>query len=171
MVETNLTYRKADARDFQQLKALGLQSYTEYQQVLSDDNWQKLNTILHSDQNLDDLMQQSTVFVCEHEAAIVGMIYLVASGNPTKLFKSEWSYIRFLGVRPEYRGKGIGKVLTEQCIDHAIANGEKQLALHTGEFMHAARAIYEKRGFQIVEEIEYFGKRYWIYLLELNRDE
>ena len=78
-----------------------------------------------SDQNLTNLIRQSAVFVCEHEAKIVGMIYLVPSGNPTEFFKKEWSYIRFLGVHTKYRGLKIGKKLTEMCIAAAKKNKEK----------------------------------------------
>ena len=76
------------------------------------------------------------------------MIYLVSSGNPTKLFKENWSYIRFLGVNTKYRGNGIGKKLTELCIENAKETNEKHIALHTSEFMDSARKIYEKIGFR-----------------------
>jgi len=121
-----------------------------------------------SDQNLTNLIRQSAVFVCEHEAKIVGMIYLVPSGNPTGFFKKEWSYIRFLGVHTNYRGLGIGKKLTEMCIETAKKNSEKYIALHSSEFMQAARALYEKKGFGIVREIKHFGKQYYIYVMNLE---
>lgn len=34
--------------------------------------------------------------------------------------------------------------------------------------MDLAKAIYEKRGFTKTKEIEYLGKRYWIYLFYLK---
>ena len=52
-------------------------------------------------------------------------------------------------------------------MEHAKETNETYIALHTSEFMDAARAIYEKKGFKKKKEIEYLGKRYWIYLLEL----
>ena len=87
------------------------------------------------------------------------MIYIVPSGNPTELFKEDWSYIRFLGVNTKYRGNGIGKKLTDLCLEYAKETNEKYIALHTSEFMDSARAIYEKRGFTKTEEIEYLGKK------------
>ncbi len=165
---TELKYRQSSIADFQQLKSLGIESYTEFSKVLTEENWAKMNSFLQSDQNLTNLINQSNVFVCEHKAEIVGMIYLVPSGNPTKFFKKEWSYIRFLGVHTKYRGFGIGKKLTEMCMAAAKKNKEKHIALHSSEFMHSARAIYEKRGFNIVKEIEYLGKQYYIYVLSLE---
>jgi len=45
---------------------------------------------------------------------------------------------------------------------------EKTIALHTSEFMDAARHIYEGLGFIMVKEIPpRYGKRYWLYRLDL----
>jgi ribosomal protein S18 acetylase RimI-like enzyme len=73
-----------------------------------------------------------------------------------------------VGVDPAYRGQGIAKTLTKMCIDHARYNNEKTIALHTSEFMGPARHIYESMGFKVQYEIPLFGKRYWIYKLDLE---
>lgn len=167
-METTLTYRKANFSDFKQLKSLGIESYSEFSKVLTPQNWSRMDYFLKNDNLLTTLIEQSTVFVCENKSGIVGMIYLVSSGNPTDLFQENWSYIRFLGVQTKFRGNGIGKKLTELCIQHAKQNNERHIALHTSEFMNSARTIYEKKGFRKTKEIEFFGKRYWIYVLNLN---
>lgn len=154
--------------DFNQLKTLGIESYSEFSKVLTTTNWNKMNSFLESSENLTKLIEQSTVFVCEYSTEIIGMIYLVPSGNPTELFQKDWSYIRFLGVKTNFRGNGIGKKLTVLCIEYAKETKEKYMALHTSEFMDAARTIYEKRGFRRTKEIEYLGKRYWIYLFDIS---
>ena len=161
-------YRKADISDFDKLKSLGKESYTEFSKVLTKDHWDTMNSYLESDEGLTKLIGQSVVYVCQNESEIVGMIYLVSSGNPTELFKDHWSYIRFLGVNTKFRGNGIGKKLTDLCIEYAKATNETHIALHTSEFMDSARVIYEKRGFKKTKAIEYLGKRYWIYVLDLN---
>ena len=167
-MKVDLIYRKASLSDFDKLKSLGIESYAEFSKVLTKTNWDKMNSFLESNNNLTNLINQSTVFVCEKESEIIGMIYLVPSGNPTELFQENWSYIRFLGVNTKFRGNGIGKKLTDLCIEYAKENNEKYISLHTSEFMNSARAIYEKRGFKETKEIEYLGKKYWIYLYELN---
>lgn len=74
-----------------------------------------------------------------------------------------------VAVNPKYRGHGISKKLTQNCIVYATKNGETTIALHTSEFMNAARYIYESLGFERIKELEpLFGKRYWLYQLELN---
>lgn len=169
-MRTDLTYRKANTYDFDKLKSLGIESYSEFSKVLTRTNWNKMNSFLESNENLTKLITQSTVFVCEKELEIIGMIYLVPSGNPTELFQENWSYIRFLGVNTKFRGNGIGKKLTDLCMEYAKDTNEKYISLHTSEFMDSARAIYEKKGFKKTKEIEYLGKKYWIYLYELNKN-
>ena len=96
------------------------------------------------------------------------MAYVIPKGNPTDIFQEDWSYIRMVGVNPNYNGNGIGKRLTQLCIDHAKETGENVVALHTSEFMDAARHIYESMGFKQIRELEpRLGKRYWLYQLEL----
>ncbi len=169
-MRTELIYRQATLDDFEQLKSLGVESYSEFSEVLTSSNWNKMNSFLESNENLTKLIEQSTVFVCENDTNIIGMIYLVPSGNPTELFEENWSYIRFLGVNTAFRGNGIGKVLTYLCITHAKETNGNYIALHTSEFMDSARAIYEKKGFRKTKEIEFLGKRYWIYLFGLDEN-
>lgn len=98
------------------------------------------------------------------------MAFLVPNGRPTDLFDAAWSYIRMVGVDPGSTGNGIAKRLTTMCIDHAHRTGERYIALHTSEFMDAARHIYEGFGFKVVRSLTRYDKQYWIYLLDLNTD-
>jgi ribosomal protein S18 acetylase RimI-like enzyme len=96
------------------------------------------------------------------------MAFIVLSGNPTEIFQSNWSYIRFVSVHPNHSGKGIGKYLTQLCIDFAKQNNEQTVVLHTSEFMNKARHIYESLGFAILKELEpRLGEKYWLYTLTL----
>jgi ribosomal protein S18 acetylase RimI-like enzyme len=165
----NLTYRKASIADEAQQKEVMILAYSQYSTVLTPDNWEKLNTNLHSDERFRELIHQSTGFVCCDGDKIVGAAYLVSNGHPTPLFQSDWSYIRMVGVIPGYGGHGIAKTLTKLCVELAKETGENIIALHTSEYMDAARHIYEKLGFSVLKEIDpILGKRYWIYTLELS---
>lgn len=97
------------------------------------------------------------------------MAFLIPKGNPSDIYDKDWCSIRFVTVDPDFGGQGIGRKLTTICIDRAIQNGEKIIALHTSELMNNARHIYESLGFKIVREIDpRLGKRYWLYLLQLG---
>jgi ribosomal protein S18 acetylase RimI-like enzyme len=114
-------------------------------------------------------MKTSTCFLCESNKEIIGMAFLVSKGHPTSIFKSEWSYLRMVGVKPKFGGHGIAKKLTQMCIDLAKETNEQYIALHTSEFMDAARHIYENFGFKQIRELDLqYGKRYWIYLMDLS---
>jgi ribosomal protein S18 acetylase RimI-like enzyme len=54
-----------------------------------------------------------------------------------------------LYIRPEFRGKGLGKILAERIIAEARQIGYKQLRLDTVEpVMHTAVAMYRTLGFR-----------------------
>lgn len=159
-----LTFRRGNLNDTEDLQALALKSYEQYAHVLSPDNWELFKSNLQNRQRFVDLLNQSTCFVCEHHQKPVGVAYLVPSGKAVQFFKAEWAVIRLVGVDPDYRGMGIARQLTEQCIQHAQESGERTLALHTSEFMDAARHVYESLGFRVYEQIpDLFGKKYWLY--------
>jgi len=163
-----LAYRHGTIDDAEQLRKLGLVSYGQFQTVLSEANWNKLKELLSADKLYSDLLKMSTCFVCECNDELVGMAFLIPSGNPTEIFQSDWSYIRMVGVNPTFKGNGVGKRLTQMCIDLAKKTNEKVIALHTSEFMDAARHIYENLGFKQTSELpSRYGKRYWLYKLEL----
>ena len=54
---------------------------------------------------------------------------------------------RLLGVAPTARGKGIGKLLTQECIQKAADNKRTQLIIHSTLAMKTAWEMYEKLGF------------------------
>ncbi len=164
-----LIYRVGTINDQPQLKRLGLLAYGEFSKKLAPDKWEVMRANQNDDEKLLQLIKIAKVFVCTIGDVLVGMAYLVPHGNPTNIYPAEWSYIRLVGVDPQHRGKGIAKTLTQKCIDHARASGEKTIALHTSEIMDAARHIYEGFGFKALREIDNpFGVRYWLYTMELT---
>jgi ribosomal protein S18 acetylase RimI-like enzyme len=169
MSSDEFTYRSGSIHDKAELLELSLASYGPYATLLNAEHANKLISLIKDEERMASLIQHSKSFVCIHQNKIVGMAFIVLHGHPWDVFKAEWAYIRMLGVHPDYQGKGIAKKLTQMCITFAKENHEKTLALHTSEFMDAARHIYEKLGFRRYQEIEpRYGKKYWLYLLDIN---
>ena len=165
---TSISYRCATHEDVKQLNDLRIASYSEFEKSLPRDGWAILNANLHDNNKLKEVLSNSRAFVGEIDGRIVGMAFVVSNGNPTTIYPAEWSYIRMVGVHPDFRGKGIGKKLTCMCIDNARENGEKIIGLHTSEVMDTARHIYESLGFTVYKEIDrIFGVRYWLYKMNL----
>ncbi|QIP14554.1 GNAT family N-acetyltransferase [Spirosoma aureum] len=169
MVDHQLTYRTATASDIPNIARLTLKSYHDYKAVLTPINWARMEANLSNENLYADLLGKATTFVCEANCRLVGVIFLMPNGNPTSIFPADWSYIRLLGVDPDYRGLRIGRKLTELCIHHAKSTGEIGIALHTSEFMNAARSMYEELGFRQAKELPpMFDKRYWLYKLSFS---
>ena len=58
-----------------------------------------------------------------------------------------WAGVRTLAVLPSARGHGAGRALMAECLRRAAAWGSPAVALHTTEFMQAARRLYCRLGF------------------------
>jgi predicted N-acetyltransferase YhbS len=63
--------------------------------------------------------------------------------------------IRYLAVKPERRGAGIGRSATAYCIGRARELGKSAVILHTTRTMPTAWATYERKGFQRCAEIDF----------------
>ena len=164
-----MNYRKGNINDLNAIKKLAIKSWSEFKSELTNENWQDLYETLTNEKTYTDLIEKSYFVVCENlNEEIIGMSFLVPNGNPTEIYDKSWCYIRFVTVDPDFGGNGIGKKLTENCIEFAKQSGETTVALHTSEMMDKARHIYEKLGFKILREIEpRLGKKYWLYSLNI----
>ncbi len=93
------------------------------------------------------------MIVATVDGKVVGCITYVGPGvEKQSWFEREWPVIRRLAVRPELRGLGIGRALTEECIARARRDGADLIALHTTPIMDVAVGMYERIGFSYLRE-------------------
>lgn len=89
--------------------------------------------------------KRERIWIAEEDGKNIGSVMLVDAGNRV-------SQMRLLLVEPQFRGKGIGKRLIQECIDFSKRNGYKKIRLWTQKNLDAARHLYRKAGFVCVSE-------------------
>lgn len=81
------------------------------------------------------------------------MKYYGSGGTATKEINS--SGFRLLAVDPLYRGQGVGKLLTNECIRKAKEKKLSQVVIHTTMAMQTAWQMYEKIGFKRSVDLDF----------------
>ena len=76
---------------------------------------------------------------------LVGTINAMESGHP----KAEHHYLAFVGVVPEWQGRGIGAALLKPVLDRADA---ERMPAYLEASSPRNRSLYERHGFAVTEE-------------------
>ncbi len=82
------------------------------------------------------------IFMAEYEGKPVGTCSLVKTADP----KYDFEVAKF-AVDNTIRGKGIGKMLMDACIEKAHEKDGKRIFLETNHLLKAAIHLYERFGF------------------------
>ncbi|HLA56617.1 MAG TPA: GNAT family N-acetyltransferase [Flavobacterium sp.] len=81
------------------------------------------------------------------------MKYYGSGGTATK--EQNASGFRLLAVNPSFGGQGIGKLLTQACIQKAIDKKQHEIIIHTTMAMMNAWKMYENLGFKRSEDLDF----------------
>jgi GNAT superfamily N-acetyltransferase len=79
---------------------------------------------------------------------MAGSIFLTDEGDGL-------SRLRLLYVEPVFHGQGIGDALVSTCISFARAVGYARVTLWTHSVLQAARRLYARHGFHLVDQREH----------------
>ncbi len=116
------------------------QSYLEQMRRASRDN----EFLRWAGRVVDSTSMPLSGFVWEENGHIVGNASLVYQNYGTRKI----AMIANVATHPDYRGRGIGKALTEGAMQHARRKGAKELWLHVRDDNPTAIRIYEGLGFR-----------------------
>ena len=99
-----------------------------------------------------------------HHSKLAGIIIVVPpDSSARRLAKNNEAEIHLLGVKPEYRQHGVGRMLVEAAIARANQNGYSKLILWTQLSMNAAQRLYESSGFIHIDDIARNGRDFKVY--------
>jgi putative acetyltransferase len=94
--------------------------------------------------NIDKLLREQVAFFVVREDGVA------AGCGGVQLFGTEYGELKRMYVRPEFRGRGLGRLMLEHLADHARRNGARLLRLETGIHQKEAIGLYESFGFKRV---------------------
>ena len=95
---------------------------------------------------LDNGNQGQIWFAERDPPQVLGGCIAIAERNQNR------GQLRWLVVRPEFRGTGLGRHLVDLALEYCVNRGFDSVFLETTDGLEASMAIYEKRGFQVISE-------------------
>jgi GNAT superfamily N-acetyltransferase len=160
MTKQEYTVRNARPEEFEQIGALMVQVYSQlegFPKISEQPDYYKMlvnvgaltnnpGTALLVAVNDEDSIAGAVVYFNE-------MKYYGSGGTATR--EENAAGFRLLAVDPAIRGKGIGKLLANECIKKARENKLGQVIIHTTMAMQTAWRMYEQMGFKRSEDLDF----------------
>ncbi len=108
--------------------------------------------------------ERERAWIAEMDGEPVGCVFCVQKEEAV-------AQLRLLLVEPAARGRGIGTRLVQECVAFARQVGYERIMLWTNDVLEDARRIYERTGFELVEEERHrsfghdlVGQNWWLSL-------
>jgi ribosomal protein S18 acetylase RimI-like enzyme len=121
-----------------------------------DDDWERY---LERIADVGARAERTTILVAVEDGRIVGSLTLELDGRVRDEDDEEHrplapgeAHIRMLGVDPAARARGVARALMVESEARARAAGKTFMTLHTTQRMKAAQAMYERLGYERMED-------------------
>jgi GNAT superfamily N-acetyltransferase len=150
-------YLPSDAEDLNRIAVSAFELFRDHY-----DDWPAMRAGLSK---TSDLSATGEVIVAEFQGQLAGGVaYFGPNSKKAPFFDQRWPVIRMLVVDPAFRGKGLGRALSMECIARAKRDGSPIIALHTSPVMTVALPMYLRMGFaRVADAPPIFGVEYAVY--------
>lgn len=137
--------REAESSDYEHIDRVAAAAWQCLRSGYDADRW---DSLLSAISKMSGLSAQGTLIVAADRDDLLGAVCYIAPGHSGDgAFPRSWAAIRMLVVKPESRGRGIGRRLTEECIARARRDRATCVGLHTSRIMTVALPMYLRMGF------------------------
>ena len=151
-------YINTDSSKINELAVLSFSQFNHHY-----DDWAAFSNALRK---FSELSKTSEIIIAHNakDEVIGAVAYVPAHVKKAEFFPLDTPIIRMLVVDPNYRGKGIGKALSLECIERAKRDRSNTIALHTSSIMDVALPMYLSMGFnKQCAAPDIFGVKYNVY--------
>ncbi|BCR04540.1 hypothetical protein DESUT3_16090 [Desulfuromonas versatilis] len=159
-MSTSITIRDIRAEEFAAFGGLLVRVYSQLEGFPSVEEQPEYYELLANVGRFAERPSTRVLVALSAEGLLLGgVVYFADMGQygsgGTATAMQNASGIRLLGVDPEARGLGVGKALTNACIELARQHRHRQVILHTTKAMQVAWKMYEKMGFRRSEDLDF----------------
>jgi GNAT superfamily N-acetyltransferase len=168
MTKQEYTVRNARPEEFEQIGTLMVQVYSQLEGFpkISEqpDYYKMLANVGALTNNPGTALLVAVRDGNEIAGAVVyfnEMKYYGSGGTATR--EENAAGFRLLAVDPAIRGKGIGKLLANACIEKARENKLSQVIIHTTTAMQTAWKMYEQMGFKRSEDLDFLQQGFPVF--------
>jgi GNAT superfamily N-acetyltransferase len=156
----DIEIRDYDSSDAENLNRIAVAAFDQFRDQYQD--WPAMRAGLSKTSGLS---ATGEVIVVEYQKRLAGAVAYFGPNSPkAAFFDQSWPVIRMLLVDPAFRGKGLGRVLSMECIARAKRDGSPIIALHTSPIMTIALSMYLKMGFvRVADAPPIRGVEYSVY--------
>ena len=121
-------------------------AYRQYEKAIPSPDWE---SYLKNIVDVYTRLSYSELIVAESNNILAGTVtfYPEASVSGQEVWPRGWAKIRLLAVHPDYRKKGIGRSLINECIRRCRTGGISTIGLYTSQIMDTACSLYKNMGF------------------------
>lgn len=160
MKNKNYQIREAAAKEFNEIGKLMVEVYSSLDGFPKPHQQPDYYKMLANIGSFTQKPKTKLIIAKAQEESIGGAVIYVGdmkyygSGGIATNLKNAAGF-RLLAVSPTHRGKGLGKLLTEKCIQVAKEEKHKELIIHSTKAMKIAWKMYEKLGFKRAPELDF----------------